>query len=143
MSSIPLTQGRVVLVDDEDYEWLSERKWHAHKSSTHWYAACWIKGKMIRMHRLITDAPDGLVVDHINGDTLDNRRCNLRICTTRENNIYSLNKKFPLLAGGVRRDSSLWHAFFTVRSFETHEEAAAFYEEGMRVLDAWLDTKRK
>jgi hypothetical protein len=84
---IELTKGMRTLVDDEDHEWLSQWKWQAHKSSTLWYA---VRTGTIRMHRLILglEKSDKRVVDHLNKDSLDNRRANLRICTIHENNIY-------------------------------------------------------
>lgn len=88
---IPLTQGKYAIVDEMDYEWLSQWKWNYHKFG---YAIrtqhiCITDNKQIkvgiRMHRLIMDAADGLDVDHINGDTIDNRRSNLRVCSRSEN----------------------------------------------------------
>jgi hypothetical protein len=83
---IQLTQGQVAIVDDADYEWLSQWKWHVnsngyanrteHQSS---------KATTISMHRLITDAPKGMDVDHIDGNPLNNQRSNLRIATRTEN----------------------------------------------------------
>lgn len=79
---IPLGHGQFAIVDDEDYEAVSRYKWHTMANSTgsHIYAAT-----KLRMHRLILDAPPGYMVDHINGDTLDNRRSNLRLCTNSQN----------------------------------------------------------
>ena len=84
---IPLTRGLHVLVDAEDYEWLSKYKWYATKptSSGRVYAARGNSGAKIFMHRMIMRPPEGMVVDHINGNGLDNRRCNLRICTPVQN----------------------------------------------------------
>lgn len=78
------------MVDDEDYEWLTQWKWCAFsRDGKVWYAVRGTrkKGKPIStlMHRLIAAAPVGLEVDHANGDGLDNRKENLRICTVREN----------------------------------------------------------
>ena len=86
MQKIPLTQGKFALVDDADYEWLSKWKWWARMNrSKRFYAARHRKHRAIYMHREIMKPPKGMQVDHINHDTLDNRRCNLRICTHTQN----------------------------------------------------------
>lgn len=97
--TIPLTRGFVTLVDEADYEWLSKWKWCYSATGTG-YAARAVKIPKTRknihisMHRLIMNAPKGMQVDHINGNTLDNRRCNLRLCTNQQNcmNQYGKNK---------------------------------------------------
>lgn len=81
---IPLTQGKVALVDDEDYERLSRFKWYANKNRRIWYA-CTNQNQLILMHRLILDAKPNEACDHINRDGLDNRRSNLRIATNQQN----------------------------------------------------------
>lgn len=87
---IPLTQGYVTIVDQADYEWLNQWKWHVTKSRKHIYAARWrtpvTNPKEIqKMHRLIMGNPEGLEVDHIDGNGLNNTRANLRICTRTQN----------------------------------------------------------
>ena len=82
---IPLTQGKVAIVDAEDYEWLSKNKWHAANTGGKFYACRSIKQRTISMHRVIMGEPKGMVVDHIDGNSLNNRRCNLRSCTTAQN----------------------------------------------------------
>jgi hypothetical protein len=87
---IPLTKGFVTVVDDADYEWLSQWKWCAMKTvSGLTYAMRMIgprgKQKRVLMHRLLANTPPHLVTDHINGNPLDNRRVNLRNCTLAEN----------------------------------------------------------
>ena len=87
MKTIPLTQGKVAIVDDEDYEELAKYKWCAHQAPNGcWYALR--KGplpggrqKTIYMHRALMAGDSQLEVDHINGDGLDNRRANLRLVT--------------------------------------------------------------
>jgi hypothetical protein len=86
MKEIPLTQGKVALVDDADFDWLNQWKWYYH------YAGAVRntprpKRKTVLMHREIfgLSSEDSDDVDHRNHDRLDNRRCNLRICTTTEN----------------------------------------------------------
>lgn len=83
---IPLTRGKFALVDDEDFDWLSQWKWHIHTG----YAARVLpkflgKRKVIWMHREIAKTPDGMDTDHINLNKLDNRRENLRACSHSEN----------------------------------------------------------
>jgi hypothetical protein len=85
MREIPLTQGRFAIVDDEDYERvMAVGPWWLF---SHRYAACRIDGEIITMHRFLLGLSkgDAQQVDHINGNKLDNRRCNLRLCTNAEN----------------------------------------------------------
>ncbi|MHC4722148.1 MAG: HNH endonuclease [Planctomycetota bacterium] len=82
---IPLTRGKFAIVDAEDFEWLNRYKWNTLKGGRTYYARSWENGKTIRMHRLITNAPKGLVVDHINHNGMDNRKQNLRLCTRLQN----------------------------------------------------------
>ncbi len=90
MKQIRLNNGQSVFVDNEDYEWLNQRRWYALRKGNSWYAITTLENekrkRTIYMHRLILDAPSGLVVDHINSNKLDNRRSNLRLCTRGENN---------------------------------------------------------
>lgn len=84
---IPLTRGMFALVDAEDYERVSAVKWHAVESFGRFCAAARVRGttRRIKMHRFIIDAPEGVVVDHINRNPLDNRRENLRLATANQN----------------------------------------------------------
>ena len=81
---ISLTRGLYAIVDAEDYEWLSGYKWHASCRNSP-YACRTENRKIIMMHREIMRPPKGMVVDHINGNGLDNRRCNLRVCRQDQN----------------------------------------------------------
>jgi hypothetical protein len=86
---IPLTQGKVVIVDPEDYEWLSQYNWHAVFMHGKWYASRVVckDGKKCNefMHRLLLNVPKGKQTDHKNNNGLDNRRSNIRECTCMEN----------------------------------------------------------
>jgi hypothetical protein len=94
MQKIKLSKGLFALVSPEDYERVSKFNWTASNESRggrKWYAIRFEmrEGKRIkiRLHRFIMglDKGDERVVDHLDGDGLDNRRCNLRVCTQREN----------------------------------------------------------
>ena len=90
MKEILLTQGKVALVDDEDFERLNQYKWYASWDRYNWYATRYthrIAGNrnLIRMHREIMNAPKGIQVDHRNGDGLYNLKENLRLATTQQN----------------------------------------------------------
>ena len=85
MKVIELTQYKFALVDDADYDALAAVKWCAQKDGHTTYAVRNSEGRTVLMHRVITAAPQGVQVDHINGDGLDNRRDNLRLCTHAEN----------------------------------------------------------
>ena len=94
MKHIKLTQGQVAIVDDEDYEWLNQWKWCASYNpkrsvyvAVRKFQAKNGKRKTLLMSRIILGLKvgDKRQADHINHDTLDNRRANLRICTHAEN----------------------------------------------------------
>jgi hypothetical protein len=86
MKEIPLTKGEVAIVDDQDYEWLMRYKWHAMHEGNICYAETTPRhGQNILMHKLILPVPDDMEVDHKNRNKLDNRRCNLRAATHRQN----------------------------------------------------------
>lgn len=82
---VGLNTGHQVFIDEEDVELISRRTWKGIVQYSGVYAATNHGHSSIRMHRLLVQAPYGLVVDHINGNTLDNRKSNLRICSHREN----------------------------------------------------------
>ncbi len=95
MKKIKLTQGKFALIDDSDCLLVSSIKWQATRRRKSFYAVGYSKsvGKTIYMHRLIMQPPDNLQVDHINHNSLDNRRCNLRVCTNAENHQNSNTKE--------------------------------------------------
>ena len=137
MKRIPLNQNAFTLVDDDDYENLSKYKWYC---SAQGYAVRNLgQGKQMRMHRQIINAPNGFETDHINGDKLDNRKLNLRICTHSEN-CYNSQKRSDNTSGykGVvyHREAGKWRARISKKGkrkhvglFHTAEEAARAYDD--------------
>lgn len=140
MKLIPLTQGLFTKVDDEDYEYLIKYKWFAHysKSTDTYYVQHVEKGKCLHMHREIMKTPDWLFADHIDGDTLNNQKSNLRNCTRQENN---RNKRKKTVYGskykGVNKRSEnryiskikVNEKSTIIGTFKTEKEAAIAYNE--------------
>jgi hypothetical protein len=87
MKEIPLTKGYVAIVDDDDYEYLSQFKWRV-QGKIYAVRDDHSTGKRLQlyMHREIAGAKKGEVVDHLNHQTLDNRKENLRACSQTYNN---------------------------------------------------------
>lgn len=81
MKEIKLSQGKVALVDDEDHEKLIPYGWYYNER----YAKATINYKKVYLHKFLVSCPNGMQVDHIDGDTLNNQKCNLRIVNNSQN----------------------------------------------------------
>ena len=109
---IPLTQGKFAIVDPDDFDWLNKYKWQAHKNASTFYAKRHTrigeraKTSSVCMHRKIINAPDNLVVDHINYNGLDNRKANLRLATRRQNSLHVIRTMNP---GSSKYKGVSWH----------------------------------
>jgi len=90
MKFIELTQNQVAIVDDDDFEDLNKYSWSAACDFKLWYArraGLTSKHSVIRMHRQIMGVTNPKIfVDHKNGNSLDNRKENLRLCSSQQNN---------------------------------------------------------
>ena len=133
---IPVTGGLYAYVDAADYEWLSRYRWHLFGGR---YAARWEKGKMIPMHREIMKTPPGMVTDHMDGNGMDNCRCNLRNCSRQENmrnrakrltngacqykGVFRDNRRDKIFAKIYLPDGPLWLGYF-----DDEESAARAYD---------------
>lgn len=147
MKEIELSQGYKALVDDIDFEHLNQFKWNVRIVSSTKYAKRsdrYSIPKTIQMHRIIMNCPKDMMVDHINGNGLDNRRENLRICT-RSNNLMNSNKPKGKNTSKYKGVSKLnysnkkwkcWRAEIRINrkaiflgTFKTQKEAALAYNE--------------
>jgi len=132
--------GYEVLIDDEDFEKVnSVGKWHKKNENGKIYFVHTVSKtyKMIYLHRLICPPAEGLYVDHINGDTADNRKCNLRTVTHSEN--MKNQKKNALNTSGYKgvtfnKEMKKWRARITsngkryfLGDYSTPEEAHNAY----------------
>lgn len=149
MKTIATTNGYTIFVDDEDYPDLSKRKWFARKSAGRtWYATSKLEGRRhspnISMHRVVMNYPKGLEVDHINGNGLDNRKENLRICTHLQNGMNQKSRGGSSLYKGVywHKQNLNWVAYLHhlgkrlhLGSFDSEVEAAKRHDEAARKLN--------
>ena len=149
MKRIVLSQGKFALVDDADFEWLNQWKWHASKVSQTYYAAHTIhksnrKWTSIQMHHLILEAGIGMQIDHKNNDGLDNQRNNLRICTRSQNQMNARKRK-----NGTSQYKGVywyarynkWHSAITANQrrhclgyFQNETDAAIAYDKKAKEL---------
>lgn len=140
MIEIPLSGryglGKTALIDDEDFHLVSRYKWHAHNCGGAIYVrtAKVVMGRqrITLLHRLIAGATPSYLVDHKNGDTLDNRRFNLRLCGKSENGV-NRHRKQKSVSGcryvGVYLNKQIgkWQAYFDenyIGVFDTQEAAS-------------------
>ena len=151
MKEIILTQGQIALVDDEDFERVSQYKWHAvwKLATRSYYATRTIPNKKeLSIARFIINCKDiNKIIDHRNHNTLDNQRHNLRICTYSENSQNCMKQHdCTSIYKGVywRKDQSKWAAQINPRNifdqifhlglgcFESEKEAAKAYDEAAK-----------
>ena len=143
MRKIKLTKGKVAIVDDDMFDFLNQWSW----SFDGWYATRWISSikrnrsdrvDAIGMHRVVADTPEGKDTDHKNGNRLDNRRENLRICTKSQNqHNKGISKNNTSGYKGVHQNRwgdwvsqiKLNHKQIYLGTFQTPIEAAIAYNE--------------
>jgi len=139
---LPLTRGFVTLVDEADWPAVSEHTWCVFNARTKWpyavsgSAGC-RKGKLV-LHRFLLDAPPGLYVDHVNGDTLDNRRENLRLVTPSDNHANQRAFGVSSRYRGVTYHAGKWLA--RVRAHGSEHYLGRFVDEAeaARAVDRTL-----
>lgn len=154
MKKLRLSTGKITLVDDEDYEllrkyaWDADEKGYARRSANRHNADGKPSGKRrtIRMHRVImgvSDAGRHIQVDHINGDKLDNRRANLRLCDSTQNkqNSRKYSGEFTSTFKGVswHKQAKKWRSELRVNRelhflglFTDEGEAALAYDSAAK-----------
>lgn len=114
--AVPLTAGKYALVDEEDYERVMQYRFRLNGKYAY-------NDKLSYLHRFIMNCPKGMVVDHINHNTLDCRKSNLRVCTHQQNlmNMKS-NKKGTSKYKGVsyRPEGNKWESCIRINNKTIH-----------------------
>jgi hypothetical protein len=139
MKTIPLTQGEKAIVDESDYDWLTLLgSWHFDRYAKRVTR----KDGVVYMHRLIMGNTKGHI-DHINGNKLDNRRANLRVCTPQQNIHHMASRKGTSQYKGVSWDKrrNKWKAVIgyeykriDIGRYDTEQEAALAYNDVAKKL---------
>ena len=132
MRKIKLTKGKYALVDDEDFDYLNQFKWSLNAQK---YAGRYEKNKYIYMHRFLNKTPDGMVTDHINRNTLDNRKENLRTATKSLNalNTGESVKNTSGCTGVYRLKNNRWYARITINKKTISLGGFSSFKEAVRV----------
>ena len=128
---VPLTQGQFALIDRDDAVVVSRRNWFAHldRKRRAFYAATnepkpGSRQRMLGLHRYLLGDVEGLMVDHANGSSLDNRRSNLRLATSSNNqhNRAARRDSSTQLKGVIRQsgDQVTFKAGITVARKRVH-----------------------
>jgi hypothetical protein len=138
MREIKLTKGQVTLVDDEDYERLAVRKWHAQPSTCGFAAVAKIDGKKVLMSRVIMNAPDGVHVDHKDGNRLNNQKSNLRFATVSQNQQNKARGKANTSGykGVMRCSNGKYNAYIYVAGKRKDLGRFTTAKDGARAYDA-------
>lgn len=148
MRTIELGRGYTTVVDEDDYDKLSQYNWSVDERSHTTYVKRSVYEGGIRtgteiMHRLIMDAPEDMQVDHINGDGLDNRKENLRLCSQKQN---LMNKRSVVDSSskhkGVCWDkgSSKWRAYIQVDKKKKH---LGYYTDELAAASAYNEAAKE
>lgn len=140
---IPLTKGQVTVVDESDLALVSGRSWQAHQRSDGkgFYAV----SDGLRMHRHLAGVFDERIVDHIDGDGLNNRRLNIRVGTQSLNCVNRKQTPGPFLRG-ARPKKGKWQAYIKLSGkqrslgyYDTEIEAHNVYvAEAHRLHGDWM-----
>ena len=137
---IPLGRsGLFTMVDLEDYPLVADRSWYAHKHGRTYYARAAGRRRCgetawVRMHQLIMPRQDGLNIDHLNRNGLDNRRENLRLATQRENNG---NRRASVVRVPVLRPGQTCGIKGVIRCSQQDRWRAQVNKDGKRFWSPW------
>lgn len=127
MKEIPLTQGKAAIVDDDCYPSLSQSNWHAFRHGRTFYAVRNVyeeeRYRKVRMHHEILGVPDGVDIDHKDGDGLNNTRANLRV-TNGSQNQWNSRKR---LGTSSQYKGATWHKAMRKWQAQIRQNGKTYY----------------
>lgn len=132
---VTLTRGYESVIDAADVPLVQDMNWQAfvRPAMSGGFLPIYAAGvtllkngprKRLLLHKVILPVPDGMVVDHINGDGLDNRRCNLRPATHSQNSRNKRPRKDGAAIGVYQEVSGKWTIGWKMGGFATYQDAA-------------------
>ena len=140
LREIKLTQGKVALVDDSDYERLSAFSWQAYPGRKSWYAVRQLgEGRTLRMHHdVIGKPPPGMVTDHIDDNGLNNQRANLRFISYSENTRRSFKSRNVGVSKKTYPKDRPWKAQVAINRKNVHVGYFATEDEAIEARAEFL-----
>jgi len=126
--------NKYIIIDNEDYSLVKDYSWSLRPSSNTFYAKAWVNGRTVLIHRLILGLKTGdkREVDHINRNALDNRKCNLRIVNSHEQN---QNRS------AVKNSASKYRGVYVAKCSCFESFRAALKKDGKYICEAVFATE--
>jgi hypothetical protein len=156
MKQIPLTQGKFTLVDDDVYEWASQYKWHVLKGKRTFYVVRNLtkreklqdENKTIYIHHVVIGYPlNGLMVDHKDGNGLNNQRNNLRFVTNRKNSQNQIDHREGKLVGGclvkVKYDGVIYFYWKSLIRINGKQKLLGYFLTEQEAHDAYMKALKR
>ena len=131
---VPLTQDEYAIIDVCDYDKVKDHRWFLTAQK---YAGTNINGTGVLLHRMIMNNPSGMLVDHINGDRIDDRRCNLRLASALENS-WNTKAKNSSSTGykNISKIKNSWQVMLRINGLSTYLGRFPTLEEALEVRNA-------
>jgi hypothetical protein len=133
-----INSNDVAIVDDDDFELINTIKWYEHVGG---YVYGSLKGKQIYMHRFINDTPTGFQTDHINHNRKDNRKENLRTCTSSQNQsnkeLINNSTGYRGVTYDKRKKSKPYQARIKINKYHKHIGLFKTPEEAAMEYNVW------
>lgn len=138
---VPLTKGKFAIVDEDMFDYLNQWKWQYHSGYARRSVRIGEKIKQLHMSHVVLPVKEGMVVDHINRNPLDNRKNNLRVCSQKENILNSSRRKDNASGyTGVSFYGNKWRAYIQSDKKWKH---IGYFKDGVQAAIAYNKVARE